>query len=335
MGSYIAGLGAYLPERIVESDELEKSVGYERFGLKPGICRMLSGCKTRHYAADDECCSSMASIAAQEAMNNAGVTADEIDVVIFGAVSQDFAEPATANRVACNLGIHNAYAFDLKNACNAFIQGMDIADSLIRTGKAKTVLVCSGEVLSRWIKHEYDDIEELKTAAPVALTLGDAAGAFVIKETDDPNKGLIASYFHTEPDLWDNNVMWGGGVIYPRDPSKMFIPGTTQKIVTRGVELVPETLALMRERTGWELEDIDYFVTTQMANWLVNHAAKQTSIGASKAVNIVNRVGNCGACNLALAAYELYRTDRWVPGKRIVFTSGAVGFEIGVIAVVT
>ena len=334
MGSYIAGIGAYLPERVVTSEELEIQAGYERFGLKPGLCRMLSGCKTRHYAADDECCSSMAAIAGKMAMENAGVPPDEIDVVIFAAISQDFAEPATANRVALNLGIKNAYAFDIKNACNAFITSIHIADTLIKAGVAKTVLIASGEVLSRWIKHEYDDVEELKTAAPVALTMGDAAGAFVMKHTDDENRGIMASYFITEPELWDNNVMWGGGVIYPNDPNKMFIPGTTQKIVARGSELTPVALKIMQEKTGWTIDDVDYVATSQMANWLINHSAKVTELQLSKIVNIVGHTGNCGSCNLPLAAYELYSTGRWVPGKKIMLSSGAVGFTIGAIALV-
>lgn len=185
MRTYIAGVGRYMPERIVTSEDLERQAGYERFGLKIGLCRMLSGCVTRHYAADDEACSDLAAKAGKIALQRAGLSPDEVDAVLFCSVTQDFAEPATANVVAYQLGIDNGFAFDVKNACNAFIQGVDIADSLIKSGKAKTVLVTSGEVLSRWIKQEYDDAEELKQAAPVVLTMGDAGGAFVMRASDD------------------------------------------------------------------------------------------------------------------------------------------------------
>ncbi len=334
MRTFIAGVGHYLPERVVTSEELEIQAGYERFGLKPGLCLMLSGCKTRHYAAPDEACSDLATKACAEAMEDAGVTADEIDAVIFGSVTQDFAEPATANRVACNLGIQNSFVFDVKNACNAFLQGLDIADSLIRTEKAGTVLVVSGEVFSRWVKLECDNRQELQERAPVALTLSDAAGAFVIKESPTPDRGIMRSYFHTTPELWDNNVMWGGGVIYPRDPEKMYVPGTTRELI-RALGTNVDTLApLTMEKLGLTYEDVDYFSPTQVASWIVRFAEKHTPVRREQLIDVIDHVGNAGASNIPIALYEARKQGLIEPGTRLLLSSAAVGMSFAAMSVV-
>lgn len=334
MRTYIAGVGRYMPERIVTSEDLERQAGYERFGLKIGLCRMLSGCVTRHYAADDEACSDLAAKAGKIALQRAGLSPDEVDAVLFCSVTQDFAEPATANVVAYQLGIDNGFAFDVKNACNAFIQGVDIADSLIKSGKAKTVLVTSGEVLSRWIKQEYDDAEELKQAAPVVLTMGDAGGAFVMRASDDEARGIVASVFHTKPKLWNNNVMWGGGVIFPRDPEKMYIPGTTKNLIDASGDCARHIVPEILKASGWTLDDIDYIVPGQGAIWLGTYISKVLGIPADRAMQVVDHTGNIGASGVPVTFDEAMEQGRLRPGSKVLLTSGAVGLSYAAMTVV-
>ena len=337
MRTYIAGVGCYLPKRILATEDLEVQAGYKKFGLKVGLCQMLSGCKTRHFAADDEACSDLASMAGREALEKAGVKPNEVDAVLFCSVTQDFAEPATANVVACNLGISDGFAFDVKNACNAFLQGVDIADSLIKTGKAKTVLVVSGEVLSRWIKlNEYEstDDEELKHTAPVVLSMGDGAGAFVIKESKNDDRGIVASVFHTEPELWNNNVTWGGGVIYPREPEKMYIPGTTKGIIDCTGSNVQRVIPEVLELSGWSMNDVEYIVPTQGATWLANFIAKTLNVDSSRLINIVDHIGNVGASNIPIALYEAIEKGQLTKGSKAILTSGAVGMSYAAMTIV-
>ena len=119
MRTVIRGMGKYLPEKEYTSEEIEERAGFKRLGIKQGLVRMLTGCETRHYAADDEWCSDIAAKAGAEAIKDAGLAPSDIDAVIFGAITRDFAEPATVNRVVQLLGIPNCYAFDIFNACNA------------------------------------------------------------------------------------------------------------------------------------------------------------------------------------------------------------------------
>lgn len=131
--------------------------------------------------------------------------------------------------VADKLDIRNAYVFDVKNACNAFMSGVDLADSLIKTGKAETILVTSGEALSKWIRRGFDSKEELMEKAPVTLSMGDAGGAYILQAGENTERGVNKTYFHTFTDMWNNNVVWGGGTMFPRDPDKMFIPGRPRR----------------------------------------------------------------------------------------------------------
>ena len=221
----ILSVGRYMPERVVTSEEVEEMAHFSKFGVKSGLTKMLTGCETRHFAAEGEYCSDIAAKAGLDALKRAGVEPSEIDALLFCSVTHDFAEPATANVVADKMGVRNAFVFDIKNACNAFLSGVDVADSLIKTGKAETVLVVSGEAFSRWMKFDYDNKAELMERAPVALSLGDGGGAFLLRASDDQERGINKSYFHTYSDLWNHNVVWGGGVMYPHASDKLYVPG--------------------------------------------------------------------------------------------------------------
>lgn len=305
----VTGVGRYLPERKITTAEMEEMAGYGKLGVRYGLCQMLTGCEARYYAAEDEYSSDLAMKAGLAAMKNAGVEPSDVDAVLFCSITQDFAEPATANVVADKLDIRNAYVFDVKNACNAFMSGVDIADSLIRTEKAETVLVVSGEALSKWIRRGFDSKEELMEKAPVTLSMGDAGGAFVIQAAENTDRGIGKSYFHTYTDMWNNNVVWGGGVMYPRDPDKMYIPGTTKEIVDKQREVFTGLFPNFEKIFESKVSDIDCFIPTQVAKWLITNGAKNyaaaTGIDAevflSKTVSIIDQYGNMGASNIPVA----------------------------------
>lgn len=331
----ISGVGKYIPERMITTREIEEMSGYEKFGVKYGLCKMLTGCETRYYAAENEYSSDIAAKAALQAMKNAGVEPSDIDALLFCSITQDFAEPATANVVADKLNIRNAYVFDIKNACNAFMSGVDVADSLIRTGKAETILVVSGEALSKWIRRGFDSKEEIMEKAPITLSMGDGGGAFVIQASDDENRGISKTYFHTYSDMWNNNVVWGGGVIYPRDPDKMYIPGTTKQIVDKQREVFAELFPRFKEIFNMSIEDIDCFIPTQVAKWLITNGAKKysemTGIDVTslldKTVAVIDKYGNMGASNIPVATYDAIESGLLTKGSKAFCMSVGVGIS--------
>lgn len=333
MSTWIKGVGAYLPEKTVTSEELEEMAGYKKFGVKIGLCRMLTGCETRHWAAKDELCSDIAARAGEAALQHAGVDPKDVDAILFTSVTQDFAEPATANVVADKLNIRNGFAFDVKNACNAFMSGLDIADSFIATGKAENVLVVSGECLSKWTKFNYENKEELMQRAPVALSIGDGGGAFLLQKSSDETRGIKKSWFKTIPELWNNNVIWSGGVAYPADPERMYVPGTTKSLVDAATN-APEVIGRILEMTGWSIKDLDYVVPTQVAKWIVSHTGKALGIGTSKFIEIVKDCGNMGASNVPVAACFAVEDGRLTETAKILMVGGAVGANIAVMTAV-
>ena len=305
----VTGVGRYLPERKITTEEMEEMAGYDKFGVRYGLCKMLTGCETRYYAAEDEYSSDLSMKASLKAMEQAGVQPSDIDAVLFCSITQDFAEPATANVVADKLDIRNAYVFDVKNACNAFMSGVDLADSLIKTGKAETILVTSGEALSKWIRRGFDSKEELMEKAPVTLSMGDAGGAYILQAGENTERGVNKTYFHTFTDMWNNNVVWGGGTMFPRDPDKMFIPGTTKEIVDKQKEVFAGLIPNFEKIFESRISDIDCFIPTQVAKWLITNGAKNYSavtgidvdVFLKKTVSIIDRYANMGASNIPVA----------------------------------
>lgn len=331
LSTVICGMGIYIPEKMMTSEEVENLVGYKELGVRNGLVKMLTGTAERHYVGENEYCSDLGYKAALEALKDADVDPSEVDALLFCSVTQDFAEPATANVIADKLDVRNAYCFDIKNGCNAFLTGMDLADSLIKTGKAKTVLVVSGEALSRWVKFHYDDVEELKKRTPVTLSIGDGGGAFVLRGEENTECGIQNTFFHTYPELWNNNVMWGGGVIYPREPEKMFIPGTTKNLVDKQMIIGHEYIHNMLEKEQWTLDEVDCIIPSQVAKWIIDKTKQTLNITDDKIVNVINKWGNVGAANIPLATYEARKLGKLKKGSKVIFYGGAVGFNVGCI----
>lgn len=331
----IAGMGMYVPERKITTREIEEMAGFGELGIKYGLCKMLTGCENRYYAAENEYSSDIAFKAGEEAIKNAGLTPDDIDALLFCSITQDFAEPATANVVADKLKIYNAYVFDIKNACNAFLSGVDVADSLIRTGKANNVLVVAGEALSKWIRHDFDSKEEVMERAPITLSMGDGGGAFVLSASDNPDKGIQKTYFHSYTKQWNNNVVWGGGTIYPKDPTKMYIPGTTKEIVDKQREVFADIFPKFQSIFGISFDEIDCFIPTQVAKWLIQNGAKSFSemygmdITAylDKTITTIDKYGNVGASNIPIAAYEAWKSGMINDGTKAFTMSVGVGIS--------
>lgn len=336
ISTMIRVMGKYLPERVYSSEEIEERAGFKRLGIKQGLVRMLTGCETRHFAADDEWCSDLAARAGAEAIADAGLMPSDIDAVIFGAITRDFAEPATVNRVVQILGIPNCFAFDIFNACNAFIGGVDLADSLIKTGKAENVLVVCGAILSRWTKFDYTDKDELLMRAPVSLSVGDGGGAFVVSKVNetDGDSRIIATKFKTISELWEHGIIWGGGVVYPKAADKLFVPGTVKALTDLHPDIAKVLVPDMLKLTCWQLEDVDCFLPTQIASWVVRNARQILGASEEQFFEVIKHTGNVGACNIPLTSCFAKDAGKIKKGSRIMMVGGAAGMNIGLVSAV-
>ena len=173
----LAGVGKALPEKVVTSEEMEAMMGFDELGIRKGMAKILSGVAERRLAADGVQSSDLAIEASENALAMAGKKPEDIDLVIFSALTQDVAEPATANIVMDALDIRNAKSFDIKNACNAFVCAIEIASMYIKNGDVKNVLITSGEVLSRFVRMDLlSDPSKLKDVN-ATFSVGDGGGA--------------------------------------------------------------------------------------------------------------------------------------------------------------
>jgi 3-oxoacyl-[acyl-carrier-protein] synthase III len=218
MKARISGVATYLPERTLTSGEVESRIeGYVPYR---GVIERMTGIARRHVAADGQQASDLAVAAARELDHG------DADLLIFASASQDMVEPATAHIVAAKLGM-SCPVFDVKNACNSLLNGIQVAEALIRTGAHRKVLVCTGEVPSRAIRWRVADREQFVSAF-AGYTLSDAGAAVLV--TADPHRGIFYRDFSADSTAWAVGTLPGGGSAHPRDPEYSYFRGDGRRL---------------------------------------------------------------------------------------------------------
>ncbi|MBQ4524245.1 MAG: hypothetical protein IJA10_15055 [Lachnospiraceae bacterium] len=167
--------------------------------------------------------------------------------------------------------------------------------------------------------------------APVALSVGDAGGAFVISGTDDNDEsGIISSFFKSFPDLWEVGVIWGGGVVH-KEASKLFVPGTVNRLTQVHEDMAKEYLPKIIEASGWKVEEVDCFLATQIADWILLNIKKVLNARDDQFLSVIKNTGNCGACNIAITSTIAKNQGTIKKGDKLCLMGGAAGASIGAI----
>ncbi|HWU43900.1 MAG TPA: beta-ketoacyl-ACP synthase 3, partial [Bdellovibrio sp.] len=200
--SRVAGIGSYLPERVLTNKDLEKMVETSDQWIVE-----RTGIERRHFAAEGQSTSDLCLQAAQRALQDAQLKPEDLDMIIVGTVTGDRQMPSTACYLQGKLGTRNIMAFDLNAACSGFIYGVSIADQFIRTGMYKNILVVGAEVLHRFIN--YKDRE-------TCILFGDGAGAVVVtRAKDDEDSCVYSSHLHADGQISELFVLPAGGSAIP------------------------------------------------------------------------------------------------------------------------
>lgn len=294
--SRIIGCGSYLPSNVVTNDELAKRVDTSDEWI---VAR--TGIRQRHIAAEGETTSDLAVAAATRAMEHAGVTAADIDMIIVATATPDNTFPATATKVQHRLGVVG-FAFDVQAVCSGFVYALTTADMYIRNGQAKTVLVIGAETFSRIL-----DWEDRRTC----VLFGDGAGAVVVQAVEGKgtveDQGILASRLHSDGGKYELLYVNGG-------------PSTTQTVgflqmegkevfrhaVTNLAGVIREVLA----DTGLEAADIDWLVPHQANRRILDSTARKFGISEDKVVITVDRHANTSAASIPLALAEAVHDGR-------------------------
>ncbi|SDH80624.1 3-oxoacyl-[acyl-carrier-protein] synthase-3 [Sinosporangium album] len=317
MKAKISGAASYLPEQTITSRETELQI--EGYAPIPGIIERLTGIQRRHIAADDQQASDLAVEAVRrlDGFHPAGV-----DLLIFASASQDMVEPATAHIVAAKLGL-SCPVFDVKNACNSVLNGLQVAEALIAKGAYRTVLVCTGEMPSRAARRRIADREQFVDAF-AGFTLSDSGGAVLL--TADPQRGIFYSDFSADSTAWAIGTLPGGGSAHPRDPEFSYFRGDGRRL-REAFELTgPDIFLNALKNTGLTWDDFAMVAVHQVAVPYLAFMADLLGIPEKKLVVTLPEHGNCASATLPL---HLSKGD-FAPGDRVALLGLGGGISLGV-----
>ena len=337
LASKISAVGCSLPDKIVRTSDVERELRFkEKLGLPYGILEKITGCREHREVDDDTNASDLAVAASQQAIERAGIKTGDIDLIIFCACSQDITEPATANIIQEKIGVNSAQVMDVKNACNSFINGIDIADSMINTNKATTALICSGEVLSRYVDLDIKTRKDLELRA-AGLTLGDGGGAVIMQRSNSTDHGIRASRFISDGKHWRLAVVLAGGTMYPRapvDPSLTYFQSDSEKIIALARESIPPVIHSVLQDAGWIPADVDIVIPHQVTEKIIRDISKAAAIPFEKNVITLDRYGNTAAASIPIALNQAFENGLLKQGMKILLVGGAAGFSAGVVALI-
>lgn len=311
----IIGTGSYLPEYVLTNAELEK-----RVETSDEWIRERTGIEERHIAAPGETTSDLATIAAQRALEAAGVTAAELDLIIVGTTTPDVIFPSTACLVQYRLGAKDCPAFDVNAACTGFLYALSIADKFIRSGSARTVLVVGAETLSRML--DWND-------RGTCVLFGDGAGAVVLRADQAP--GVISTHLHADgqyKDLLHNPVGVSRGFKdEPNHGVKVLMAGNEVfRVAVRTLSrIVDETLAANQ----LDKSAIDWLVPHQANLRIITATAKHLDMPMDRVIVTVNKHGNTSAGSVPLALDHGLRSGQIKPGQLLLLEAFGGGFTWG------
>jgi 3-oxoacyl-[acyl-carrier-protein] synthase-3 len=331
----IASVGSALPEQTITTLDINRRI-YEATGLEitNGLVERLTGVRTRRYRAAEEQSSDLAAKAATQALERADVSIDDIDLIIFAACTQDISEPATANIVQEKLGSTNAQVLDVKNACNSFLNGLDVADSHIRTGKSRKALVVSGETLSVGIDWNIRSLDDLKSRL-AALTLGDAGAAMVLEAVpEEEGRGILTTKFRSYGQMWRLATVLAGGSMHRMDQEYAYFRSESAELRDAALELIPGVVQTVFDEIGWKAGDVELACGHQVTKELVHGLTKLCNIPPECSMVTVTDYGNTAAASIPVALATAYEQGRLQRGTKVMLVGGAAGFSVGVIPIV-
>ncbi|MDR6992415.1 beta-ketoacyl-ACP synthase III [Luteimonas sp. 3794] len=314
--SRIAGTGSYLPEKVLTNDDLAQFVDTsdEWIASRTGI-------RERHIAAEGETTSDLAFHAATRAMEAAGVSASELDLIIVGTTTPDIIFPSTACLLQARLGANGCGAFDVNAACSGFLYAFSIADKFIKSGDAKTVLVVGAETLTRMV-----DWSERTTA----VLFGDGAGAVVLKA--DAETGILSTHLHADGAkkelLWNPvGVSAGFRDDQPNAGVRIQMAGSDVfKYAVKALDSVVEETLLAN---GLDRHDIDWLIPHQANLRIIEATAKRLDMPMDRVVVTVDKHGNTSSGSVPLALDEAVRSGRVQRGQLLLLEAFGGGFTWG------
>lgn len=312
----IAGTGSYLPERILTNEELSTLVDTSDEWITS-----RTGIKERRIAAEGEFTSHMATKAAEKALEQAGISGAEVDLIIVATITPDTLTPATACYVQQNLGAFSAVAFDISAACSGFLYAMKIAKRLISDGAFKNALIIGAEKLSSFVNWEDRN---------TCVLFGDGAGAAVLRASAEGEGRIIATDIGTDGAQTHLLNIPGGGSACPitlqnADQRLASLAMLGKEVFKHAVTRMKQSAETVLQRAGIAPEDVKLVVPHQANLRIIDAIADRLTVPKDRVFTNLQKYGNTSAAAVAIALDEAHRQGRFERGDNIVLVVFGAG----------
>ena len=281
--SQIVGWGEYLPDKVLTNDNLSETIETSDEWIFP-----RTGIKQRHIALKKELTSDLAINAAKEAFVNSTISPSDIDCVIVATTTPDDTFPSTATKVQHFFKMKDTPAFDIQAVCSGFIYSLQVADTFIKCGNAKNILVIGAETLSKIV-----DWKDRRTC----VLFGDGAGAVIVSASEE-SRGILATKIYSDGS-WHDSLYSDGGPSFNQKVGKIRMNG--QDIFKQAVNKLSEATSKALDECNLLIKDIDWFIPHQANQRIISSTAKKLGISEEKTISTVKFHANTSAASIPLA----------------------------------
>ena len=319
INAVITGIGGYVPDYVLNNEELSRMVDTSDEWIMTRV-----GIKERHILTEEGLGTSyMASKAAKQLIKKTGVDPDTIDALIVTTTTPDYKFPSTASIVLGKLGLKNAFAFDLEAACCGFLYTLDMAASMIQSGRYKKIIVIGADKMSSLV--DYQD-------RATCVLFGDGAGAVLVEATEEEGVGVQNSYLRTDGKGLPFLHMKAGGSVCPAshftvDHRLHYLYQEGRTVFRYAVTDMSDDVATIMERNGLSADDVKWVVPHEANLRIIEAVTKRVGIPMEKVMVNIQRYGNTSAATIPLALWDYEKELK--KGDNIVFTAFGAGFVHG------
>lgn len=347
MAAVIAGTGMHVPDNVVSNHDLTRIMDTTDEWITS-----RTGVKERRFVDPGIGSSDLAVVAVERALADAGVERADVDALITATMTPDYLAPGIAGLVQSGLGLAHVAAYDLRQQCSGFLYGLDLADALIRSGKADTVAVVGSEVhagFQPWSDESWrvllgqsdgplpeEDYQRNTKYRAWSVLFGDGAGAMILQRGDNHSEGILATSLHTDGESFE--LIWVPGVGFKSRPyvtqtdiaNDVHLPTMDGGgLFRKAVRLMPEAARKVLEEAEMSLDDVDLVVAHQANDRILEGVRKQFGMEPEKVPSNIGSYGNTTAGTLPILYHELKGAGRVTSGTVVCFAAFGAGAHYG------
>ncbi len=316
--SIIRGIGSHLPQNRLTNADIEKMVD-----TSDAWITSRTGISERRIASPGEATSNFATEAAKKAMDQAGISAEDIEMVIVATETPDYLFPPVAVIVQHRLGLNKAGVMDIHATCAGFITALQTADQYIRSGMYQNILVIGADTLSRFTDY---------TDRSTCILFADGAGALVVSRSETEDIGIIHTATHANGEHVQSLLIPSGGSLDPFNPSKeqkttMYMDGP--KIFKLAVSVMSETAKEVLDKSGYSVDQVNFLIPHQANQRIIDAVAKNMDVPQEKVISNIKYVGNNSSATIPIAIDANMKAGKIKKGDTLLLVAFGAGLIWG------